>query len=249
MECEKIIHTTLNNMGFQFETPDQLVESWNKCLKILCQLEEQCSDALMRIGQDLLDRVDESELEIEEKLWMVLEAIACRSQAGALELIVSALVSEKTRRKEQYVDLLDRFEDRRTIPALMYAVESDCSTGEMGGWIRSKAIKALLRLKATEAASMIIPYVKDSVDQVRSVAIKFLIDLNVLESAPVFVEQLAKEDDPDNFEDLISGLVLWKRTESLPVLANLLASDWVQADEDMKVVVKDAILELEQIRE
>jgi HEAT repeat protein len=203
----------------------------------------------MRIGQDLLDRVDESESEIEEKLWMVLEAIAGRSQAGALELIVSALVSEKTRRKEQYVDLLDRFEDPRTIPALMYAVEADFSTGEMGGWIRSKAINALLRLKATEAASMIIPYVKDSIDQVRSVAIKFLIDLNVLESAPVFVEQLAKEDDPDNFEDLISGLVLWKRTESLPVLANLLASDWVQADEDMKVVVKDAILELEQIRD
>ncbi len=248
MECEKIIHTTLDNMGFQFETPDQLVESWNKCLKILCQLDEECSDALKRIGQELLESVDQNEPKIEEKLWMVLEAIAGRSQSGALELTVLALFSEKTRRKEQYVDLLDRFEDPRTIPALMYAVESDCSTGEMGGWTRSKAIDALLRLKAKEAATMIIPYVKNSVDRVRGAAIKFLIGLNVSEASPVFIEQLFNEDDPDNLEDLISGLVCWKQTESLPILHNVLASDWVQDDEDLKAVVKDAILGLEKIR-
>ena len=45
---------------------------------------------------------------------------------------------------------------------------------------------------------MIIPYVKDSVDRVRSVAIDFLLDLDVHEAAPVFIEQLSKEDDEEH---------------------------------------------------
>lgn len=247
MECEKIVHDILDGMGFQFDKPEQLIESWNKCLRMLCQLGDECSDALMRIGQELLDRVGGKESEIEDKLWMLLEAIARRNQSGALELTAAALVSEKTRRKEEYVDILDRFEDPHAIPALVYAVEVDRSTGDMGGFTRYKAINALLGLNAKEAASIIIPHVQDSVERVRSAAIDFLLDLDVHEAAPVFIEQLAKEDDLDNLEKLISGLVSWKRTDSLPILRDILASDWVQADEDLQVVFKDAISGLEVI--
>jgi hypothetical protein len=94
---------------------------------------------------------------------------------------------------------------------------------------------------------MIIPYVKDSVDRVRSVAIDFLLDLDVHEAAPAFIEQLSKEDDLDNLEKLISGLVSWKRTDSLPILRDILASDWVKADEELQVVVKDCYSGLEVI--
>lgn len=247
MQCEKIIHQTLDAMGFKFEKPHQLVESWNKCLRILCQLGEECSDALMQIGKELLNSVNRDASEIEDKLWMVLEAIARRNQSGALELTAAALFNEKTKRKEEYVDILARFEDGRAIPALIHAVKADCSTGDMGGWTRYKAINALLRLEAREAALMIIPYVKDSVDRVRSVAIDFLLDLDVHEAAPAFIEQLSKEDDLDNLEKLISGLVSWKRTDSLPILRDILASDWVKADEELQVVVKDAISGLEVI--
>jgi len=247
MECEQIICDLLDRMGFKFENSTQLVESWNEYLRMLCKLGDECSDALIQIGQELLAQVDEVEWTIEYKLWMVLLAIARRNQPGALELTADALVSEKTRRKEEYVDILDGFEDPRAIPALMYAIEVDRSTGDMGGWTRCKAIKALLRLDAKEAASMIIPYIKDSVDRVRSAAIKFLIALNIGEAAPIFIEQLGEEDDPDNLENLISGLVLWKQTESLPLLRDILASDWIQADEELGVVVKDAISALETI--
>lgn len=247
MECEEIIHNILNSMGFKFETPDQLVESWNKCLVTLCQLGEECSDSLIQIGQELLDHVDENDSKLEYKLWMVLEAITRRNQAGALELTAAAIFNEKTKRKEEYVDILAHFEDPQAIPALIYAIEVDHSTGDMGGWTRSKAIDALFCLNATEVASIIIPYVQDSVYRVRSSAVNFLVNLDIRSAAPIFIEQIAKENDPDNLEDLIAGLVLWQGTDSLPILKGILESNWAKADEDLRTVVEEAISDIETI--
>jgi HEAT repeat protein len=108
-----------------------------------------------------------------------------------------------------------------------------------------KAKAKTIFLKEEEAATMIIPYVKDSSDRVRSSAIKFLIRINVPEAAPVFIEQLHEEDDCDNLEYLISGLVLWKQTDSLPLLRNILTSEWMENEEELKIVVNNAISNLE----
>jgi HEAT repeat protein len=246
MECEKIIFDILSRLDVEYENPTQIGELEYECLTLLSQLDAECSEALMRTGQNLLDRSDQSE-DIEYKFQLVLQALAKRHHPGALEINIAAVSSEKTRDKEAYIELLATFENPLAIPVLIHAIKVDDSTGEEEGWVRSKAIEVLRRLGAKEAASMIIPYIMDCAYRVRKAAIEFLVNLNIGEAVPIFVDQLSQEEDPINLEKLIFGLVSWKRTDTLPELRELLASDWVRNDQTLQKKVLDAISALEFI--
>ncbi len=246
MECKKLIWDILSRLDAEYESPAQVSELDYECLTMLDELAAECSEALLQTGQELLNHSDESD-DGEYKFQVVLQALVSRDQPGALELNAEALVSKKTQDKEAYVELLESFEDPRTVPALMYAIEADHSTGEEEGGVRYKAINALRRVGAKEVASMIIPYVQDQAYRVRGAAIEFLISFNIHEAAPIFVDQLAEEEIPSNLEKLIDGLVSWKQTDALPVLRELLASDWVRNNQALQAAVSYGILTLEPI--
>ncbi len=246
MECEKIIFDILSRLDVEYESPTQIGELEYECLTMLSKLEAECSEALIRIGLELLERSDKSE-DIEYKFQLVLQALAKCHHPGVLELNIAALGSEKTRDKEAYIELLATSENPQAIPALIHALKADDSTGVEEGWVRYKAIKVLHLLGAKEVASIIIPYVKDSAYRVRGAAIDLLVNFDVCEAAPIFVEQLNQEEDPINLEKIISSLMFWKRTESLFELREILASDWVSNDKDLQTKVSHAINALESL--
>lgn len=239
MKCEETILRILNSVQLECKRPEQLVESWNSCLKELCNLDEGYSSTLSHIAQKLLDELEIDQLEMEDKLWMVLEAISRRKQSDALDKTIAALFSKKTKHKEEYVDILSHLEDKRAVPALEYALKLDSSL--KGEWIRYKAINALFLLESKNSAYKIIPYVKDSVEKVRGAAIDFLVEFDIREAIPAFIDQIKAEDDPDNLESLIAGLVQWKQVEVLPVLTEILSRSWVQSEEDLTNTVEEAI--------
>lgn len=246
MECKKVISDILGSLDVEYESPTQIGNLEYECLTMLCQLGSEYSETLMQTGQELLERCEESE-DIEYKFQLVLDSLAERCHPGALELNITALISEKTRDKEAYIDLLATFENPLAIPALVHAIKADDSTGEQEGGIRYKAIELLHILGAKEVTSMIIPYVKDSAYRVRGSAIDFLVNFDIREVAPIFVDQLGLEEYPTNLEKLISGLVSWKWTDTLPELRELLASDWVRNDKTLQTTVSNAILALELV--
>ena len=246
MNCKKVISEILNMLDVDYESPTQINELEYKCLTMLCQIEDECSEALMQVGQDLLERSNESE-DIEYKFQLTLQALAIRHQPGALELNIAALLSEKTIDKEAYIELLATFKNPQAIPALIHAIKTDNSDGEEEGLVRYKAIEVLRLVGTKEVASTIIPYVKDSAYRVRRAAIQLLIKFDISESVPILAEWLSQEEDPNNLEELISALVHWKHTDSLPELRELLASDWVHNDKALQRSVSEAILALEAI--
>jgi len=233
-------------LDVDYESPTQINELEYKCLTMLCQIEDECSEALMQVGQDLLERSNESE-DIEYKFQLTLQALAIRNQPGALELNLAALLSEKTIDKEAYIELLATFKNPQAIPALIHAIKTDNSDGEEEGLVRYKAIEVLRLVGTKEVASIIIPYVKDSAYRVRRAAIQLLLKFDISESVPILAEWLSQEEDPNNLEELISALVHWKHTDSLPELRELLASDWVHNDKALQRSVSEAILALEAI--
>jgi HEAT repeat protein len=246
MNCKKVISEILNMLDVDYESPTQINELEYKCLTMLCQIEDECSEALMQVGQDLLERSNESE-DIEYKFQLTLQALAIRHQPGALELNIAALLSEKTIDKEAYIELLATFKNPQAIPALIHAIKTDNSDGEEEGLVRYKAIEVLRLVGTKEVASIIIPYVKDSAYRVRRAAIQLLLKFDISESVPILAEWLSQEEDPNNLEELISALVHWKHTDSLPELRELLASDWVHNDKALQRSVSEAILALEAI--
>src|SRR5215212_4329655 len=205
--CERAIREVLDQMGFEYQYPEQLTKQWNECLKTLWSLGAECSDAFTRIAKELLNRITGLEWKDEYQLWMLLEAIASRRQPNALDLTMAALVDQKTRNKEAYIDILDRLENRRAVPVLIHFIESNSTETDAEGWARYKAVRALLRFEARQAATVILPLLSDPVDKVRNIVIKFLIDLDVREAAPALAARLSEEDDPDNFEKLVTCLV------------------------------------------
>jgi len=233
-------------LDVDYESPTQINELEYKCLTMLCQIEDECSEALMQVGQDLLERSNESE-DIEYKFQLTLQALAIRHQPGALELNIAALLSEKSIDKEAYIELLATFKNPQAIPALIHAIKTDNSDGEEEGLVRYKAIEVLRLVGTKEVASIIIPYVKDSAYRVRRAAIQLLLKFDISESVPILAEWLSQEEDPNNLEELISALVHWKHTDSLPELRELLASDWVHNDKALQRSVSEAILALEAI--
>jgi HEAT repeat protein len=246
MNCKKVIAEILNMLDVDYESPTQINELEYKCLTMLCQIEDECSEALMQVGQDLLERSNESE-DIEYKFQLTLQALAIRHQPGALELNIAALLSEKTIDKEAYIELLATFKNPQAIPALIHAIKTDNSAGEEEGLVRYKAIEVLRLVGTKEVASIIIPYVKDSAYRVRRASINFLLNFDISEAAPIVAEWLSQEEDPTNLEELISALVHWKHTDSLPELRELLTSDWVDNDKALQRSVSEAILALEAI--
>lgn len=246
MNCKKVISEIINMLDVDYESSTQIGELEYKCLTMLSRIEDECSEALMQIGQDLLERSNESE-DIEYKFQLTLQALAQRHQPGALELNIAALLSEKTRDKEAYIELLATFENPQAIPALIHAIKTDNSAGEEEGLVRYKAIEVLRLVGTKEAASIIIPYVKDSAYRVRRASIKLLLNFDISEAAPILAEWLSQEEDPTNLEELISALVHWKHTDSLPELKELLTSDWVHNDKALQAKVSEAILALEAI--
>jgi HEAT repeat protein len=246
MNCKKVISEILNMLDVDYESPTQINELEYNCLTMLSQIEDECSEALMQVGQDLLERSNESE-DIEYKFQLTLQALAIRHQPGALELNIAALLSEKTIDKEAYIELLATFKNPQAIPALIHAIKTDNSDGEEEGLVRYKAIEVLRLVGTKEVASIIIPYVKDSAYRVRRAAIQLLLKFDISESVPILAEWLSQEEDPNNLEELISALVHWKHTDSLPELRELLASDWVHNDKALQRSVSEAILALEAI--
>ncbi|AFZ24526.1 hypothetical protein Cylst_2296 [Cylindrospermum stagnale PCC 7417] len=243
MGCKKVIFDILSGLNVEYESPTKIGNLEYECLTKLYQLGSECSETLMQTGQELLERCEESE-DIEYKFQLVLDSLAKRCHPGALELNIAALVSEKTRDKEAYINLLATFKNPLAISALVHAIKADDSTGEEEGGIRYKAIELLHLLGAKEVTSMIIPFVKDSAYRVRESAIDFLVKFDIREVAPIFVDQLAQEEYPINLAKLISGLVSWKWTDTLPELRELLASDWVRNDKTLQTTVSNAILAL-----
>jgi len=246
MNCEKVIDGILSMLDVDYESPTQINELEYNCLTMLSQIEDECSEALLQFGQDLLERSNESE-DIEYKFQLILQALAIRHQPGALELNIAALLSENTRDKEAYIELLATFKNSQAIPALIHAIKMDNSVGEEEGLVRCKAIEVLCLVGTKEVASIIIPYVKDSAYRVRRASLNFLLNFDISEAAPIVAEWLSQEEDPTNLEELISALVHWKHTDSLPELRELLTSDWVDNDKALQRSVSEAILALEAI--
>jgi hypothetical protein len=247
MKCKDKLEDILNHLDEQADSIEQEVDTRNQCLKLLKQIEPECSGTFVQTVQEFLSQNEPLDGQAERKLQLILWAISNDNKSTVIGLASAALNSNKTRHKEKYVDILDSLEDPRTIPSLMSAIELDSSVGYWGGMARYKAINGLLMLEAQEAKSLIIPCVKDPVYRVRHAAIRFLVDLDICQAAPVFIEQLKQEEDPDNLELLIEGIVSWQQTDALPVLRDILASEWAKNDEYVGEVVEDAILDLEEI--
>jgi hypothetical protein len=112
--------------------------------------------------------------------------------------------------------------------------------------VRFKAIRTLLDLEAKEAVSTVMSCIADPVDKVRNITFKFLVQLDISEAAAAFVKQLPEEDDPDNMELLIEGVVAWKRTDALPTLQVLVNSDWAKYEVELGESLAAAIAALEQ---
>ncbi|MBD2768907.1 HEAT repeat domain-containing protein [Hymenobacter sp. BT664] len=246
MNCEKVIAGILGMLDVDYESPAQMNELVNKCSTMLSQLAEECSETLLQFGQDLLERSNESE-DMKYKFQLILKSLAQRHQPGALELNIAALLSRNIRDKEAYIDLIETFKSSRAIPALIHAIKTDNSVGEDEGLVRYKAIEALCSVGTKEVASIIIPYVKDSVYRVRGAAINFLRKFDISEAAPVIAEWLSQEENPTNLEYCIAALVHWKQTGSLPELREILTSGWIYNDKDLQRSVSEGILALEAI--
>lgn len=247
MKCEDQLQDILSRLDKQSESIQERVEIWNDCLVILKQMEPECSCAFVQTAQEILRQNNPLYVQDERKLQLILWAISKNNKSTAIELASAALNSDKTGDKEEYVDILDNLNDPRTIPALMSALELDHSVGKLGGMARAKAINTLLLFNAQEAKYLIMLCVKDSVYRVRKAAIRFLLELDIAEAAPVFIEQLKEEDDPDNLECLIDGIICWEQTKALPALRDILSSEWVHNDEYLREIVEDAISELQAI--
>lgn len=246
MKCEKTIIEILSRLDLKYENPEHIGDIEYECISSLSRLKVECSEALKKIGETLLDRSDESE-DAEYKLQLVLQALVNLKHSSTLELVIKSLLSEKTCDKEVYIEILAMFKDPKVIPALMHTIESDLSTGVEEGLVRSKAIDLLNHLKAEEVALRIIPYVKDPAHRVRSVAIDFLVNLSIREASSIFAAQLLEEEDPFNLEKLISGLVSWKQADILPKLKELSVHSWVHNDRSLQTNILDAITKLEAI--
>ena len=243
MNCKEVISEILYMLDGDYESFTQMNELEYKCLTRLSQLEDECSEVLMQVGQDLLERSNESE-DMEYKFLLILQTLALRQQPGALELNIAALLSEKTIDKEAYIDLLATFKNPQAIPALIHAIKTDHSAGEDEGLVRYKAIEVLGLVGAKEVASIIIPYVKDSAYRVRRASIQFLRKFDIAEAASILAKWLSQEENLTNLEVLISALVHWKHTDSLPELRELLTSDWVCNDKGLQTNVSEGIWKL-----
>lgn len=247
MNCTEAVKDILSRLDADRETPNARIELWNECQKLLQKLPSECSDELSQVGNNLLDQINNSsESLVEIKLLILLWSMVARKQPEAFNLITEALLNEHTLAKERYVDLLDDLEDRRAEPFLISAIESN--RGVKTGEVRFKAIRALLSLNAIEGLPTIMSCITDPVDKVRNIALKFLVQLDIRQASDIFVTQLAEEDDPDNVELLVEGIVNWQRVDALPTLKQLLDSQWAEHDEDLGETLADAIKTLEQAK-
>ena len=208
MECEEMIRSLLDSLDVLFESAQKFSEAEFQCVKQLAELDDTCSDDMIRMARDLMQRSAESERS-EYEFQVLLQALSHREYSGLLELTAEALMSEKTVDKESYVSFIVSLEDHRAIPALIHLVASHQSTEDEEGWAVSKAINALRVYQATQASSIIIPRVMDISDMVRMAAIKFLIKMDIKSAAETFAEQLRREDDPDILRALTDGLRAW----------------------------------------
>ena len=198
MNCTEAIQDIFTRLDEDRETPKSRVQLWNECQILLQKLPKECSDELVRVGNDLLSKINGSDWLIEDRLLMLLWALVAREQPLAFNLITKALLSEYALNKERYVDLLDAMKDSRAVPFLVSTIEANRSIE--AGDTRFKAIRTLLSLEAIEASTTVISCITDPVDKVRNIALKFLVQLDISKASSAFVTQLAEEDDPDNVD-------------------------------------------------
>jgi hypothetical protein len=93
VNCEETIQKLFASLDIPHGTPEQHIEIDNRCQVSLHDLPMECSEELVRVGQDLIGRINGIEWLIEEKLLMVLRAIVFRNQPEAFELVTAAFSS------------------------------------------------------------------------------------------------------------------------------------------------------------
>lgn len=247
MQCKKDIQQILDRLDSDYESPDRSQELWGECVNSLAALDSDCSSALVSAGRDILDNISQSQNRAEYKFEVILFSLMKRDDLHAVDLCTEALLSQDTTDKEMYVELLDDMGDAKAIPALMHVLEVGFYPYDDEGWVVSKAIDALCRMRATHAHSLITKYVGDPRYKVRFSAIDYLKTMNIIESASTLINELYKEDDEDNLELMIESLVSWQRTEALPALKSIQKEEWITDSEELQKIIQEAISDLESI--
>ncbi len=247
MMCTQQIENVLMRMNTTFNTPTQFVTAMNGCIHDLQLLNVSCSDNLLKAGYEVLDHVNESLRYGEPILWIILMALVEHKQPNLLTLLNAALRSEEIQDKEMYISILEDINTPESTTILMDIVRGTFKLIDEDGHLRAKAIHALFYRDNTEVRALIMASMPDPSDRMRNEVLKFLFWREVHEAAPLFVELLRDEDDPYNLELLIKGVDLWHQTDALPVLRELVLTNWVQGDEDLRERIAIAIANLTQL--
>lgn len=247
MDCHAAIDTILEAY---FHPVADAIHAGVRSKRALADLPAGCVPALIARIRTTLDTLDPPDPRTERVLQLLLAGLLAHDRAVALTLVATALDDARVHNKEGLVDIVDDLEDRRVIPVLLRAITVDTSTGDMAGYAREKAIRALSLRDAAEASPVIIPYLADPVERVRHAAVRFCLDLHVAQAAPRFIERLGpgQEDDLDILTLLVRGVVRWRRVDALPALRALRvqAAAWTAYDPDLLDEITAAITTLEQ---
>jgi len=248
MNCENAINQSLATLAGPFEKVQDFLAADAACIAHLVSLSDECSATMAQMARELLQRAREEDNEF--KFQTLLRALFQRSQPEALDLAIEALASPDADDKEAYVRPLVELEEPRVFSALIDFVTSAPSTDsdeetENEGWALVEAIDWLRYHRVGRAAPSVLLRLNEYAYRVRRAAIDFVVSLDLQDAAPRLVQQLDREDDPDNLKALLDGLLKWNYVAALPRLRSALNSEPAKGNELLEKPLRSAIALLE----
>lgn len=207
---------------------DYLLYRSNAMQKV-AELAEKNPQAVISAGHETLRLLDQDDVDVcnraNRALHVLFDWFEGHEWIGARELVEKALIHQRFRWKERYLQVLDEFADPASLPTLLAVLRQHGSQSEVDVDIRSAVIQSLTSVfQAAHVWDSIRPYLRDPAPRVRLAATEFVWSFDITSAGDLLIARLAEEEDPSVFELILACLEKWKRTDALPACEQRLRS-------------------------
>lgn len=242
MDCNSALNYIKVNKQHVIQGEDE--EFIDKFYEKLDGLNIECLERIKKILLEYL-RNDSITLEISEDFKIYWEILELNNYSEIIDLSLVALHHPDLSYRERYFYYLLEFDSEKVVHFFLEYIKTDHSDEFIGNQTEL-AIYYLTRNKVLNAYPAILRLVKNEYANVRSAAISFIEELNIVDAVPFLDTHLMEEEDIDNVESIVKFIAKIDYKPALKTLQTIEKDEWVRSDEEVHQSVLESIQKLEK---
>lgn len=244
MSKEKEILSLVEAFLDERYSPKEFSDIEEKYINKIADLPYDYTNAIVEIAREFL--ISERLINDEYLFQLILMGLHERDSMLAFDLLKDSLISDKTKDKEAYVNLLLSYSPEKILTLFQQVILKLKSYDEYGGHAKQMILDKLIAWKIPLSGEIIKNALCDEAFRVKNAIISYISRNDLKDYSNDLIKSLNGSIDHSFFIEILRVLCKWNSIEALETIKKLLNNNKIAPDSMLRIELKNAYSKLNQ---